>query len=89
MLKTLIDNNNTHFVAIFEPFISKEKVDGHRRFLGFQHCHSNSNGQIWCFWNSLNNKKVFLDSDQHITIKLEKAISNKNILITVVYDKCN
>ncbi|XP_070019754.1 uncharacterized protein [Nicotiana sylvestris] len=88
-LKRLTDINNTHFVAIFEPFISKEKIDGYMRFLGFQHCHSNGNGKIWYFWNSFNNKKFFSESDQHITIKLDKAIINQYILITTVYAKCN
>lgn len=30
-----------------------------------------------------------MNSDQHITIKLDKAISNKDILIVAVYAKCN
>nr|XP_016487427.1 PREDICTED: uncharacterized protein LOC107807533 [Nicotiana tabacum] len=75
-------------MAIFEPFISNDKLEGYRKFLGFQHCCCNNIGQIWCFWNSYNTTTVTAISDQHITINFHNAIGMKDIYITAVYAKC-
>ncbi|XP_070049368.1 uncharacterized protein [Nicotiana tomentosiformis] len=87
-LKHLIHINNAQFVAIFEPFISKEKIDGYRNFLGFQACISNINGQIWCFWKNHLNTTIIVNEDQHITIKFNEGFDKSNIFITAVYAKC-
>ncbi|XP_060210412.1 uncharacterized protein LOC132637319 [Lycium barbarum] len=43
-LKSLIKLNNAQFVAIFEPFIDKKKIERYKKFLGFQNCLSNDIG---------------------------------------------
>lgn len=51
-LKHLIAISKVEFIAIMEPFVRKEKIEGYRNFLGFHQCISNDNGQIWCFWTT-------------------------------------
>jgi len=74
-------------VAIFEPFVNNEKLDGYRKFLGFPHCISNCNGQIWCFWNVNCHSVLIAEDEQHITIKFEDGINNHNSYISAVYAK--
>nr|XP_016467319.1 PREDICTED: uncharacterized protein LOC107789954 [Nicotiana tabacum] len=58
------------------------------KFLGFQHCISNYNGQIWYFWN-INCDSIFIAEDeQHITIKFEDGVNNHGSYISAVYAKC-
>ncbi|XP_009788948.1 uncharacterized protein [Nicotiana sylvestris] len=85
-LKKLININNSQYVAIFEPFVSNDKLEGYRKFLDFQHCCSNNIGQIWYFWNSYNTTTVTAISEQHITIHFQN-IFGKDIYIFAVYAK--
>jgi len=43
-LKSLVKRNCIHYVAIFEPFIKMNKIEGYKKFLGFHHCISNDIG---------------------------------------------
>lgn len=38
------------FVALSEPILSMNNIHMHMRYLGYQHCIANSNGQIWLLW---------------------------------------
>lgn len=35
MMKSLITFNNIKFVVVFESFVSKDKNEGYKKFLGF------------------------------------------------------
>lgn len=45
-IKKLININKCEYLAIFEPYIDSNKIEGYKKFLGFQHCVANDNGQI-------------------------------------------
>lgn len=62
-LKKLIDINNIIFTAIMEPMVDKNKVEGYRKFLGFQNCISNDNGKVWCFWKNISNVIVTFNDE--------------------------
>ncbi|XP_075106825.1 uncharacterized protein LOC142179839 [Nicotiana tabacum] len=68
--------------------VSKDKIEGYMRFLGFQGCISNDNGKIWCFWKNICHTIVSTNDEQHITIKIEEGSSNITTVITAVYAKC-
>ncbi|XP_070039273.1 uncharacterized protein [Nicotiana tomentosiformis] len=87
-LKNLISINNTQFVAIFEPFVIKDKIEGYRKFLGYQSCIANDNGKIWCLWNHNYQSDVLVIENQQITIKLNNNSNNYGIFVTSVYAKC-
>lgn len=87
-LKNLISINNTQFVAIFEPFVIKDKIEGYRKFLGYQSCIANSNGKIWYFWNHNYQSDVLVIEDKQIIIKFNNNSNNYEIFVTTVYAKC-
>lgn len=87
-LKQLIDINCILFVAIMEPMVSKERIEGYRKFLGFKECVSNDNGKIWCFWKNVNQATVIANEEQQISIKMDDGRTNPSVFITAVYAKC-
>lgn len=87
-LKNLVGINGVQFVAVFETFISKDKIEGYKRFLGFQHCFANELGHIWCFWSNNLQGNVISSDDQQITINFQDNASDKDITIFAVYAKC-
>ncbi|XP_070034183.1 uncharacterized protein [Nicotiana tomentosiformis] len=68
--------------------VSKDKIEGYRKFLGFKECISNANGKIWCFWKNLNQTTIIANEEQHISIKFEDDMDNPPVVITSVYAKC-
>ncbi|XP_070024616.1 uncharacterized protein [Nicotiana sylvestris] len=87
-LKYLIDINKVVFVAIMEPFIDKNKIEGYKRFLGFQHGVTNPSGQIWCFCNSQCDPIVIAEDDQQITLNIKDNMQDKGLYVTAIYAKC-
>ncbi|XP_060187015.1 uncharacterized protein LOC132616547 [Lycium barbarum] len=81
--------NKSQFVAIMEPMVSNDKIEGYKRFLGFQHCVSNDNGKIWCFWTVHYLATVIANDEQQITIRFNDAASNEKYYISSVYAKCS
>ncbi|XP_059306439.1 uncharacterized protein LOC132057867 [Lycium ferocissimum] len=75
-------------MAISEPFINKNKIDGYKRFLRFHHSIANSSGQIWCFWNHVDHYEILENNDQQITIKLKDSPNDSGTYITAIYAKC-
>ncbi|KAM3327342.1 hypothetical protein P3S67_002468 [Capsicum chacoense] len=88
-LKQHTNINKVSFVAILDPSVDMSKIDGYRRFLGFQHCVANVNGKIWCFWNFLDHTEVVVDHEQHITLNMKEPNANTSVFITAVYAKCS
>ncbi|XP_060200562.1 uncharacterized protein LOC132628815 [Lycium barbarum] len=86
--KILVLINNIQFVAIFEPFVAKQNIDGYRKFLGYQHCLSNLNGKIWCFCRNFIQADLISENDQHVIINMKKAYDNQDIFISAIYAKC-
>lgn len=88
-LKHLIKINHIHFVAIFEPFISDNKIEGYKKFLGFDFCKANRNGQIWCFWKKGFKTTIVANDDQQITIHFSEDSRHDNFYVASVYAKCS
>ncbi|OIT40215.1 hypothetical protein A4A49_61829, partial [Nicotiana attenuata] len=80
--------NNLQFVAMLEPFVRKDKIEGYRRFLGFNRCLSNDIGHIWCFWTGNFIENIVRADYQQVTINLKDANGGSKIYITAVYAKC-
>ncbi|OIT36491.1 hypothetical protein A4A49_60450, partial [Nicotiana attenuata] len=87
-LKNLITINKVVFVAIMEPFVRKEKIEGYKKFLGFHKCISNDNGKIWCFWTTNCQTTVLTNEDQQITINISEKGEGNGLFLTAVYVKC-
>ncbi|OIT37701.1 hypothetical protein A4A49_57385, partial [Nicotiana attenuata] len=87
-LKNLVSFNKVAFVAIYEPFMNMNKIEGYKRYLGFQHCMTNSNGQIWCFWKGLNHTICIANTDQQLTLNMKDTPSEIGTVVMVVYAKC-
>lgn len=68
--------------------VSKDKMEGYRKFLGFKECVSNDNGKIWYFWKNLNEATIIANKEQQISIKMEDGRVNPPVVITTVYAKC-
>ncbi|XP_059285831.1 uncharacterized protein LOC132039351 [Lycium ferocissimum] len=75
-------------VAISEPMVHKNKVEGCKRFLGFNNCITNSNRQIWCFSRDSFIVSITKNQDQLITLKIQKNNNSQDLYVTVVYAKC-
>lgn len=86
-LKHLVNINKVTFVAISEPLVDMNKIEGYRKFLGFQYCIANTNGKIWCFWSHLDNAMVLTNDEQQITITFQNTLNNFNLSFTAVYAK--
>ncbi|XP_015158568.1 uncharacterized protein [Solanum tuberosum] len=65
------------------------KINGYKRYFGFQHCMANNNGQIWCFWNNGGHTQVIANTDQQLTLHLKDSPSDTGIFVTAVYAKCS
>lgn len=87
-LKHLANINNIVFVAVLEPFVDMSKIEGYRKFLGFQYCKANVNGKIWCFWKHIDQAVILADNEQHLTINFKDNSDDKGVFITSVYAKC-
>lgn len=87
-LRNLINMNNIQFFAILEPMIDKNKIEGYKRFLGYENCLSNDNGKIWCFWIDYCKAIVISNEEQQITICMEDSINNSRMYITRIHAKC-
>lgn len=87
-LKKLININRVAYVAIYEPFIDLRKINGYKRYFGFQHCMNNNNGQTWWFWNNGDHTQVISNTDQQLTLNLKDSPSDRGIFVTAVYANC-
>lgn len=87
-LKHLININKITFAAIIEPFVDMNKIEGYRKFLGFQYCKANINGKIWCFWSYFDQFEIIANEEQQLSINFKETAEEKGIVITTVYAKC-
>lgn len=84
----MIHKQKVDMVVISEPIVNMNKVDVYMRYLGFNHCKSNINGKIWCFWRDNCNVSITQDHDQHITMEVLKNQNSDGFFVTTVYAKC-
>ncbi|KAM3394231.1 hypothetical protein P3S68_003233 [Capsicum galapagoense] len=87
-LKRLVYKNKVDMVAISEPMVNMNKVEGYKRFLGFDHCTTNVTGKLWCFWRDNCIVSLIQNHEQHITMKIRKNQNSENFYVTVVHAKC-
>ncbi|WMV54211.1 hypothetical protein MTR67_047596 [Solanum verrucosum] len=87
-IKYLVHINRVVYLAILEPLVNKTKIEGYRKFLGFQYCLANTNGKIWCFWNHLDQVEVIANEEQHITIKFKDRNGANSRYVSVIYAEC-
>lgn len=86
-MKHLVTINRVDFVAIMEPFVSKDKVEGYMRFLGFHNCIANENGKIWCFWTIGCQTTIAANEEQQITVNFKDNTDEVGVFVNVVYAK--
>lgn len=51
-LAKLIRIHKAHMVILQEPFLSFDKLEDYRRYLGFDQQVSNKYTKLWFFWNN-------------------------------------
>jgi len=78
-----------NFIALMEPFQNASVINKYRRRLGMPFAKSNFNGKIWIFVKEGYQVDINLDAEQHITIKVQDTILNKDFFVTLVYAKCD
>ncbi|XP_060210957.1 uncharacterized protein LOC132637971 [Lycium barbarum] len=84
----MVNKYKVDMVAISEPMVNKNKVEGYKRYLGFNHCITNPNGKIWCFWRDNGIVTTIKNHDQLITMKIQENTSSLDFYVTAVYAKC-
>ncbi|XP_060200547.1 uncharacterized protein LOC132628799 [Lycium barbarum] len=84
----MVNKHKTDMVAISEPLVNSNKIEGYKRFLGFNHCISNINGKIWCFWRDGCDVSVIHNHVQQMTLKVQKNHNCQELFVTAVYAKC-
>ncbi|XP_059301933.1 uncharacterized protein LOC132053854 [Lycium ferocissimum] len=84
----MVNKYKLDMVAISEPLVNSNKIEGYKRFLGFKHCISNINGKIWCFWRDGCVVSTVNNHEQQITLKIQKNNSCPEMYVTAVYAKC-
>ncbi|XP_060178298.1 uncharacterized protein LOC132608263 [Lycium barbarum] len=87
-LKRMVNKHKTDMVAMSEPLVNSNKIEGYKRFLGFNHCISNINGKIWCFWRDGCDVSVIQNHVQQMTLKVQKNQNCQEMFVTAVYAKC-
>ncbi|XP_075085213.1 uncharacterized protein LOC142168437 [Nicotiana tabacum] len=71
-----------------ESFVNMGKIEGYKKFLGFQNCLSNINGKIWFFWSFNYTTTIHASDEQQMTIKIDDGAWDHRFWITYVYARC-
>lgn len=82
-LAKLIRTHKAHIVILQEPFLSSDKLEEYRRYLGFDQAVTNKCSKLWCFWNNELDCDVIDNSRQQITLKIKG--DEHTYWITAVY----
>ncbi|OIT21135.1 hypothetical protein A4A49_35599 [Nicotiana attenuata] len=82
-LAKLIRIHKASMVILQEPFLSSDKLEEYRRYLGFDHAISNNCSKLWCFWNNGLECETIDNSRQQITFKIKE--DDYTYWITAVY----
>ncbi|XP_019251034.1 PREDICTED: uncharacterized protein LOC109229947 [Nicotiana attenuata] len=77
------------FIALMEPKKQIRTVDQYRRRLGFEQVVVNVSNKIWLFIDQKYDFDILFNMEQQITLKMLDIDSKKEIIITMVYAKCN
>ncbi|XP_059311003.1 uncharacterized protein LOC132062446 [Lycium ferocissimum] len=75
--------------GLMEPFQQAYKLDSYRRRLGLKTALCNISGKIWAFVDEDHEVTVLIDSVQQMTLKLENCDTHAEIIVTLVYAKCD
>ncbi|XP_060216564.1 uncharacterized protein LOC132644040 [Lycium barbarum] len=75
--------------GLMEPFQQAYKLDSYRRRLGLKTALCNISGKIWAFVDANHEVTVLIDSVQQMTLKLENCDTHAEIIVTLVYAKCD
>ncbi|KAF3621253.1 hypothetical protein FXO38_31909 [Capsicum annuum] len=82
-------NQRDSSVPTSEPFQHAHKIEKYRRRLGMPTALSNINGKIWAFMDENWEVTVLMDTEQQLSLKLFNNELGKQIIITLVYAKCD
>ncbi|KAH0642075.1 hypothetical protein KY289_033049 [Solanum tuberosum] len=83
-LRDLNRKHKCNFIALVEPFQGPQELEQYKEKLGMENAYCNCASKIWVYdWKD----EVVRDSGQHLIVKISK--SNVEILITVVYARCD
>ncbi|XP_060200473.1 uncharacterized protein LOC132628728 [Lycium barbarum] len=72
-----------------EPYQQAYKLESYRRRLGIKTAMSNVSGKIWSFIDEEYEVTVLMDTDQQLTLKLFHWDTNLDMIVTLVYAKCD
>lgn len=64
------------------------KIEGYKKFLGFQYRKANINGKTWCFWSYIDQFEIIANEEQQLSINFKETAQDKGTVITTVYAKC-
>ncbi|XP_031100850.1 uncharacterized protein LOC116004818 [Ipomoea triloba] len=86
-LKRLIRHESIHLSAIFEPFLTNDKLDSYIRTLNLHKGFASSVSKIWILWSSSFNVEVLIDCDQFVYCKASFIPWNFDFEFVAVYAK--
>ncbi|XP_070032400.1 uncharacterized protein [Nicotiana tomentosiformis] len=72
-----------------EPWQDINKLEEYRRKLGIHSAYANLNGKIWAFVDEDIDVDILMDMEQQLTLKLLLRSLGKELVVTLVYVKCN
>lgn len=86
-LKQSMNSEKYYIIALAESFQTIDKLEKNRKLLGSQNACSNSNSQLWIFWD-FNTNCVIKEEDEQQN-SFEVNVQGSILLIIYIYAKCN
>lgn len=86
-LKFLTKMHKLQIIAILEPFIDKDCINLHKRWISMDNCCTDINGKIWIFWTSLFEASEISIDSQQVTMELKHKNNSESFWMTFVYAK--
>ncbi|KAL9659107.1 hypothetical protein QQ045_021150 [Rhodiola kirilowii] len=89
-LKAMCARYKPSIVAILEPKISCDRLEGIRREIGFDYClhGAGSNNHIWLCWKEGVKIDQAVWSSQQVTVHIQCNVTNAKFVLSIVYADC-
>ncbi|XP_075111674.1 uncharacterized protein LOC142181905 [Nicotiana tabacum] len=81
--------NNYEFIGLMEPMQQARTLERYRNIIGFAQAISNVSNKIWVFIDEVFEVTVIYNRVQQLTLRLYHTDSHVEIVLTLVYAKCN
>ncbi|XP_075083474.1 uncharacterized protein LOC142167215 [Nicotiana tabacum] len=88
-LVTMYRQHHFRFVGLMEPMQQSRKLERYIRRIEFAQAFVNISNKIWAFIDDEYEVTILFDMPQQLTLKLIDTNSHKELILTLVYAKCD